>query len=194
MTKSSKREAVLETAERLFEKQGYLATGINQITRDAEVAPMTLYNNFKNKDALILAVLEDSAKRNLRDLCQQIEAAGSVPCRRTLTIFDSFDEWVDAHIEKKQAFVGCNFVRAALEFPDPDHPAHATAAGYKRAIVQLFEDDLREMDHPQPQTIALDLHLLLEGAVIQAQLLSISGCVKRAKSVAMILLERAPIR
>lgn len=189
MTKSSKRGAVLETAERLFEKQGYLATGINQITRDAEVAPMTLYNNFKNKDALILAVLQDSAERNLQDLHRQIETADPGPHRRTLAIFDSFDEWVDDHIEQRQGFVGCNFVRAALEFPDPDHPAHAAAARYKRALIQLFEDDLRETDCPHPQSRALDLHLLLEGAVIQAQLLSITGCVKRAKSMARALLE-----
>jgi len=192
MKKSSKRRIVLETAEKLFEKQGYLATGINQITRDAEVAPMTLYNNFKNKDALILAVLEDSAERNLEDLHLQIETAEPGPHRRILTIFDSFDEWVDDHIEQKQRFVGCNFVRAALEFPDPDHPAHDAAARYKRALIKLFEDDLREMGYRQPQTLALDLHLLLEGAVIQAQLLSVTGCVKRARAMAATLLESGP--
>ena len=57
MARASKRELVLDTAERLFTQDGFTATGINLITQEAGIASMTLYNNFKSKDGLVLAVL-----------------------------------------------------------------------------------------------------------------------------------------
>lgn len=189
MAKSSKRQDVLETAERLFDQQGYMATGINQITREAEVAPMTLYNNFENKDALILAVLEASAKQSLAELSDSIDAAEDGPFKRILAIFDNFDAWVDGQIEQPGGFAGCNFVRAAVEFKDPDHPAHAASAKYKRAMIRMFENDLKEAQRPDFEQCALDLHLLLEGALVQAQILAIPGAVRRAKSIVKAMLE-----
>lgn len=166
-----------------------MATGINQITREAEVAPMTLYNNFENKDALILAVLEASAKQSLTELTDSIDAAEDGPFKRIFAIFDNFDAWVDGQIEQPGGFAGCNFVRAAIEFKDPDHPAHEASATYKRAMIQMFEDDLQEAKRPDFEQCALDLHLLLEGALVQAQVLAIPGAVGRAKSIAISMLQ-----
>ncbi len=52
----SKRDAVLDTAERLFYNEGFHATGIDRLASEAGVVRMTLYNHFDSKDALIEAV------------------------------------------------------------------------------------------------------------------------------------------
>jgi len=72
----SKREAVLETAERLFYAEGFHATGIDRVVTEAGVARMTLYNHFPSKEALIEAVLTRRYGRYLGELRHAIEAAG----------------------------------------------------------------------------------------------------------------------
>src|SRR5678810_1232020 len=55
---STKRDQLIDTALRLFAKNGYRATGIDTILAEAGVAKMTLYHHFKSKDELILAALQ----------------------------------------------------------------------------------------------------------------------------------------
>jgi len=43
------------TALRLFQEKGFARVGINEIIREADVARMSLYNNFGSKDDLALA-------------------------------------------------------------------------------------------------------------------------------------------
>ncbi len=62
----SKAQDILNTAERLFDYQGFHATGIDQIVREAEVTPRTLYRHFHSKEQLILKVLEERELRFLK--------------------------------------------------------------------------------------------------------------------------------
>lgn len=52
-----KKDQLILSATELFNKQGYNATGIDQIVEHANVATMTLYRNFKSKEKLIESVL-----------------------------------------------------------------------------------------------------------------------------------------
>ena len=59
MTKlTRKQEQLICSANQLFDKQGFSATGIDQIIQASNVATMTLYRNYKSKDDLIVAVLK----------------------------------------------------------------------------------------------------------------------------------------
>ena len=53
----SRRDHLIDTAIRLFNENGYHATGIDKILAESGVAKMTLYKHFKSKDELILAAL-----------------------------------------------------------------------------------------------------------------------------------------
>ena len=63
---STKRDHLIDTALELFSRDGFQATGIDKILKESGVAKMTLYNHFKSKDELILAVLRrrDETFRN----------------------------------------------------------------------------------------------------------------------------------
>ncbi|MEP3231384.1 MAG: TetR/AcrR family transcriptional regulator [Hyphomicrobiales bacterium] len=189
MGRTTKRDIILDTAETLFEKQGYAATGINQITKEADVAAMTLYNNFINKDALILAVLERRSKSFFKSLELQADEEKTAPHKRIFTIFDKYDVWLEREFHKSDDFTGCIFVKASVEFSKPQHPAHRFSNDHKQSIIQLFKDDLIELNCPDVNEMALSLHLLLEGALVQTHLLSDSNCVKRARKMAEKQLE-----
>src|SRR3954466_9328711 len=57
-TPPTTKTRILEAARRLFHEQGYAATGIATILRDADVNSGSLYHVFPSKEALLVGVLE----------------------------------------------------------------------------------------------------------------------------------------
>lgn len=55
--RAEKREEVIEAASELFISDGYDATPMSRIADAAEVTPNTIYWYFKDKDAVLIAVL-----------------------------------------------------------------------------------------------------------------------------------------
>jgi AcrR family transcriptional regulator len=45
-----KRRLIVQTAYRLFKRDGFHATGIDKIIAEAEVAKMTMYRHFPSKE------------------------------------------------------------------------------------------------------------------------------------------------
>lgn len=56
---AEKPEAILEAARRLFIRDGYGATGMDTIAREAGVAKQTVYNHFHSKELLFAAVVRN---------------------------------------------------------------------------------------------------------------------------------------
>src|SRR5699024_12263450 len=73
MSRSVKKEALLEVAERLFYKYGFKGVGLKQIIKEANVATMTLYNHFPSKDNLVEEVLKRREERYWYYLDSQVE-------------------------------------------------------------------------------------------------------------------------
>jgi AcrR family transcriptional regulator len=58
MPTPSARDRILDTAARLFYRDGYRGTGIDRIIAESGVAKMSLYRHFPSKNDLIVAYLE----------------------------------------------------------------------------------------------------------------------------------------
>src|SRR6266545_3814137 len=70
------RERLLETATNLLYRDGIQAVGINRIVAEAEVALMTLYRQFGDKDKLVAAALENWSTQWLHWLADHIDRRG----------------------------------------------------------------------------------------------------------------------
>src|SRR5579884_2801954 len=57
-TESQARRRILETARELFYRNGYRATGINEIIEKSGVAKATFYAHFPSKEDLALAYMK----------------------------------------------------------------------------------------------------------------------------------------
>ncbi|MFK8014708.1 MAG: TetR/AcrR family transcriptional regulator [Gammaproteobacteria bacterium] len=181
---SSRREAILSTAVRLFSANGYHATGIDRVIKESGVAKMTLYNHFGSKEELILAALRRWDEDSRRWLMNEINARGTTPRERLLVLFDVLDEWFD-----QQNFKGCMFINATAEYSDPDDPIHAAAAEHKRLFRRFLRDQVAQLGVENIDQVTDQMALLMEGAIVTTQVHQQRGAGQRAKSVATALLD-----
>ena len=73
--KQKTRESIQRTALRLFERQGYEETTIEQIAAAAEISESTFFNYFPTKEDVVLYDAYDPVAK-LRDLMQQPSLEG----------------------------------------------------------------------------------------------------------------------
>jgi AcrR family transcriptional regulator len=64
-TKAATRDAILQSARRLFADQGFDATTTRDIAQDAEIASGTLFNYFKTKEAIVAYMANDALAESL---------------------------------------------------------------------------------------------------------------------------------
>lgn len=182
----SKREQLITTAQELFYRVGYHATGIDRILAESGVAKMTLYKHFRSKDELILAVLDQRQQVMLEQL--QALRLNLPPREALLATFDGLHVWIH-----QEGFCGCSFINAAAEFQAREHPIHRQAALVKAEVADHFRQLLQAMAVAQPQQLANQLQFLLEGALSMAHLQGPADQAREAKAAAVALLAMAGV-
>ncbi|MDQ8202945.1 TetR/AcrR family transcriptional regulator [Pelagicoccus sp. SDUM812003] len=183
---SPKRDLLLATAFRLFNERGYHAVGIDTILAEAGVAKMTLYNHFKSKDELIAAALDRRAKDILVHRENALSQAGRDPFDKIAALFDGYGSWF-----RSADFKGCAFIRAVGEFPDADHPINQLVQEQKQALIDLIESFCEEAGADDPTSLAQQIYLLAEGAIVRAHTFSSPQAADLAKHAALTLLKAA---
>jgi len=184
---SSKREQLIETACRLFAKNGYHATGIDTILAEAGVAKKTLYTHFRTKDELILAALRkhDSEFRN--NFMKSVEELVDTPEERLLAIFDVAKDWFSDN-----KFYGCMFINAVGEYSEQNSAIREVCKEFKRLMRGYIKTLAEQAKLKDPEIIASELALLLEGSIVTAQVSEDNEKVAdTAKRIAKILIENS---
>jgi AcrR family transcriptional regulator len=186
MPAPSKREQIVTEALKLFYRDGFNATGVDRISAEAGVSKKTLYNHFKSKDELVLATLRkrDGLFRNR--IMRETERLGSAPRERLLTIFDAHDAWF-----KEKSFSGCMFINAAAEFSSHDDPNHIVCAEHKRLVRDYIRELAEQAGARDPQALATQLNLLLDGAIVEAHVSGNTQAAKLARSMAVVFVDQA---
>src|SRR6476620_9234818 len=82
------RAALVDTAAVLFRRQGYAATGVNQILETADVKAGSLYHHFPNGKQELAAAVVASAGRDIEHLLRRFLASDS-------SVADIVDGWID---------------------------------------------------------------------------------------------------
>jgi len=161
---SGKREQLIDTALRLFARHGYRATGIDTILAEAGVAKMTLYHHFKSKDELIVAALRRRDAEWREWFIGRVTKLGGTPRERLFAVFDVMEEWF-----RNKDYHGCSFGQAATEFRDPKHSVHKMASEHKQTMLAYFRELAAAAAAKDPELLAQQISLLVEGAVIHME-------------------------
>lgn len=183
MRRILKRDQLLETAIRLFNRHGYHATGVDRLMEETGIAKTTLYRHFQSKEDLIVAALAKVDEEVRDELRAFVERASDDPCARLLATFDQLDLWLT-----DCEFKGCPFVAAAAEYGAPNDPVHQQVRLHKRLYLAYFEELVRAARLPEPKRLAAQIVMLHEGAVAFAQVLGTEGVAAIAKEAAARLL------
>jgi len=145
----SPRERLLAAAGDLFYKQGYRATGVNEVIARAGVAKATFYAHFPSKDDLCLAYLKD---RNTREATEILDFLSTkrTPRTRFLAVIESMEPWA-IHTD----FRGCQFINMVPEVPDVESPLRKEGHRHydwarkqvRKLAVDLIESDKKRYGH-----------------------------------------------
>jgi AcrR family transcriptional regulator len=157
MRKTKAKDAILSTAARLFYKQGYSNTGINQIIDEAGVAKSTLYQLFRSKEDLLVAYLEEIGESTM-DTLNQAAQKGETPQEKVMAIFDYIKELVGM-----PEFYGCHFLNIIYEMPEGEERARLAIKKQKDAVRALFSMILKPINK---ELLADEFYTLLEGGLI----------------------------
>src|SRR5262250_1332565 len=168
------RERLLAVASDLFYRHGIRAVGVDAIAEKAGTNKMTLYRHFASKDELVaeyLRRLADKASSSRDSLAAQHPGNPRGQLRGWLKDMAS-------HVASGNER-GCPLANAAVELPEKDHPARCVIEAFKTAqrnrIIQLCA----AADLAQPELLANELFLLLEGARVTAQSMGRAGLGER---------------
>jgi AcrR family transcriptional regulator len=154
----------METAQRLFYRDGFRAVGIDTIIAEAGVAKMSLYRHFPSKDDLIVAHLEES-NREYWDWLDGAVAHLEDPLEKLIGMFEAIEK-----LATSPECLGCTFQGTAAEFPDRDHPGHQTALAHKKRVRDRFAQLATEGGLRQPGDLADQLLLFMDGAWVAARM------------------------
>lgn len=108
------RRRILEVAFRLFHEQGYHATSVSTILREAGVNSGSLYHFFPSKEALLLAVLEWALDALRPQVMNPAEAATDDPIERVFALLANYR----AGMQLFGCRMGCPIGNLALEVAD----------------------------------------------------------------------------
>lgn len=115
------RERLLQTAFQLFHEQGYHATGVATILREAGVNAGSMYHHFSSKDDLLLKVLEFAIGYLEPAIMGPAEAAATDPVERVFALLDQYRDRIAA----SSCRMGCPIGNLALEVSDGNPEARA---------------------------------------------------------------------
>lgn len=107
--KEVRRSDILKAASRLFEKNGFLNTSMDQVAEESELAVGTVYRYFKSKGELFVGIVFEAMRLILEQLVS-ISKQDITPKEKIINIWDFF---YDFYIENPMHY------RATLFLHDP---------------------------------------------------------------------------
>lgn len=164
LMRTEKKQSIIEAAFRLFKRNGFYATGVDLIMREAAVSKRTLYKYFPTKNELIVAVLQHYRivyQQHIEDLLGN----GNMNAREKIgAIFIDAATWFgDVN------FHGCLAVNAIGEFAGKDRAIETSCREFKQWELGVLIELCRAMSADQADQLAYKLFVLLEGMSAIAQ-------------------------
>ena len=157
------KDRLLEAARELFLRDGIPSTGINTVTAKANVARMTLYNNYASRKMILYSPFFKREAEIRRDAIVSTQGKLEGPIERILALFSVAQE-----IATLKGFRGCAFINLAIEAAAPDSALHSLAKKHKDWIRENIKIQLLLGDIPGSGPLADQICVLWDGGIIGA--------------------------
>jgi AcrR family transcriptional regulator len=176
------RAKILETIDRLFYRQGIRAVGVDTIVAELGISKKTLYRYFRSKSEMIEAYLRGRFRPLPVD-------SDKPPAEQILSNF----AWLERSLSSKKEYRGCAYLNALAELGDDERESRDLAASFKESRRLWFRDLLSKLDVDDPDTLATQLSLLVDGAYSAMLTRKDASSTRAAIAAARILLKNAGV-
>ncbi|WP_457668649.1 TetR/AcrR family transcriptional regulator [Thiolapillus sp.] len=136
------RERILTAATELFYKNGYHATGLEKVIRQAKVTKGNFYYHFDSKEALAVATLEWQYSRLSEDVAESVLKKKQPPLEKLFSLLDYMVGRQQEQYREGQ-IRGCYFGNFALEFSTVSSEVRQTVNRIFGSYRQLIESLLK---------------------------------------------------
>lgn len=185
MKRSEIKDNIIETASSLFYKNGYNATGINEIIAESGIAKATLYNHFKSKEDICLAYLKYKNETFITDI-KAFCTSKRKGKNQILALFDFLLSFF-----KDKDFNGCWCIKTVSEIPKDNVRVRSEIKNQKNNFISLISDliktNLDNLKSKEVNSLSKKIYLLYEGAVGESHLHQDKWPIKEAKSLCSII-------
>jgi AcrR family transcriptional regulator len=176
------RAKILEMIDRLFYRQGIRAVGVDTIVAELGISKKTLYRHFRSKSEMIEAYL----RGRFRPLP---EDSDKPPAEQILSNF----AWLDRSLSSKREYRGCAYLNALAELGEDERESRDLAAHFKESRRLWFRHLLSKLDVDDPDTLATQLSLLVDGAYSAMLTRKDPSSTRAAIAAARVLLKNAGV-
>lgn len=166
----SARDRVFKTASDLFYRKGIRAVGVETIAAKANTTKMSLYRSFPSKDELVAEWLRDHDVHFWQTWDEMAQQFPDNPLQQIRAAFALLSQ----HIANPNAR-GCPIANAAVELTEKDHPARKVIEAHKANLRNRLSELCLRMKAQEPELLADELFLLMEGAQVSIQTLGMQG-------------------
>lgn len=157
---SPTRKRIVDAASKLFYAEGIGRVSMDAVAEKAGLTKRTLYYHFTSKDDLIAAYLDARDQPNLKQMAGWFDATEGDPDLKVQAIFTNL-----ARVARHPKWKGCGFLRTAAELAAmPGHPAVKAGARHKTNFENWLAAALADRSVAEPQIIAREIVLLMDGA------------------------------
>ncbi len=165
------KETIIRIASDLFYRQGYNATGIQQIIDAAGVSKGAFYTHFKSKDVLGVEYLQKMSKDETTHLKQVLSEIHD-PYKKYMQFNTLMKGWMVS-----TNYRGCAFANMTAEVTDRNSPIRKEAKFHYeafRAIIRDLVEDLLKSDKKYEdfdvQYVADQFMMITIGALTNAEI------------------------
>ncbi len=181
------RAVLIDTAATLFRRQGYAATGLNQILDVADVKAGSLYHHFPQGKQQLAAAVVDTAGARIEQLLRTVLATDR-------SVADIVDSWIDVLVAGLAGDQrdGCPIEPIATESVNASPPVReASARAFKGWCVVIRDRLVADgWAAENAEMVAVAVISLIEGALILSRTAGDAAALHAAKPAARSLLRR----
>lgn len=182
MGKINIKQIIINNAGELFYKNGYNATGINEIIAKSTIAKATLYHHFKSKEDICAAYLEQRHRTFMNELREFIIET-STSRQQLLGIFDYL-----RNLYRNGNFHGCWAIKALGELLPDNRKIRTIIQKQKKELLLLLGEivgnNIANISKAETEKISGGIYLLYESAITESHLHKSDWPIHLAKSIA----------
>jgi len=178
------RAAVLQSANAVFYARGIAGVGMADIRDDSGVSLRRLYTLYPSKRELVAAWLADRHTTWMEWFTSSVDRRRSAGQEPLLAAFDAIAEWASS-----PGYRGCAFVNSAAEAAEIDDTHRRIIAAHKESLLTYLISLAGDGGYAEPERLGPMIGVLLDGAMVEAAVLSSCEPIVAARDAAAVLIE-----